>query len=270
MSNTAITFITYIDTMQEKIKSVYEEMHTASTPAEVVDHLDDIKNIVASLDKYTMLNLNTASQLLYEFRAKINTLHSIRNVLLDRISKKRSSCVQTNVSSSFYNEDELISNIGIAMVTTTKEPIRLKHITIELLNDPKDYSCMALTKRFESEIALLEIVNSCLSAEFTRILQILNDIRNHNLEMKTQFTDIQKIEELCNNSESANEFIKQIDTALFNDMCNLDIVRSMITKMHQICIALTENYELYSKVIDSYTALTMEAFFDKDAPYEIC
>lgn len=270
MENTAITFITYIDTMQEKLKCIYDEINKVSNIPEVIDHIDDIRKIVISLDQYNMLSIRTCMQLLYECKAKFSTLYSLRQVLLERISNKNSAGMQTDITTSFYDESCLIHHIDVSKCVTNK-PIQIDDIIVNPLDNPKDYSCVALINRFVSEGPLLTHITQICTSEFNRIIEGMNGpIRNSITELKNVNDSINFIESILANNDKANEFIKQIDQFISKNIKELINVKNAVTKIHQLCIILTENYAIYDKAVTSYTTLTMESFFDKDAPYEIC
>lgn len=268
----AITFISYIDTMQEKIKSIYDEINKATNLPEVVDHIDEVKTTLNSLNQYTMLLIQTANQMFQEYRLTLNKLLIGRQKMESELSNKRADdSMQPHIIDTFYNEDHLISQIDFKKVISGDNDVNLSDLNIIELTDPKEYSCIGLVKRFESEKPLIPNISEIITLVFNKIFTFLDEsMKSDILKIKSDLSDIQFLEELCADSPEGATRLKQIETFLNQSMISLDGMKKDIAKLNQSFIALVTNDKIYDKAIGRYTYLTVDHFLNKDKPYEIC
>lgn len=277
MENTAITIISYIDTMQEKTKLIYDDINKASTVPEIVDHIAEVKPVLSSLDQYLMLLVQSVNEMVTKYQSIINTISEERLQLQTRLIEKHVSVsMQPNMTDTFYDENLLLSEFDFKSMYLDEKSdfhdnINMSNIEIIELTDQKDYSCIGLLKRFESEKDILLKISQVLNLFFDKNFTFLNDFMKPNvLELKTKLSDIEFLEDLCTDSTEGTNHIVEIDAFLKHANESMEFMKKDITKVHQLLIALINNYKIYSKVIDRYTSLTVEHFLNKNKPYEIC
>lgn len=264
-----------------QLDNVYSKIHEYATtlkdikalkekaPAVLIDKSDDLKQSIIKIGEALPVILQNLKELKYLYRMDATLCRELRKTLLEKIDERRNTEMQANTMVSLYDERNLITDITISHIGSFDEvdidPSR--SIRMDQMVDPKDYSCHALVKKFESENSTIDSVFDIFEKNFDiSISSVQSDILRIS-DIRDAYED-GEIALMLTNPDTPSEKIISLVNKFFY-MGHLTSIRDRLQCIFQISMEIQHNYKVYTEAVKTYTSITLESVFNPNSTYEI-
>lgn len=272
----AISLITHVDEIANSVNSTIKNIKFLcgenSCNSEMINEISMIEDCIKTISPKVMLSLEETKSFMKYLCTMNETLRTIRDHNLNVIDKRRNTEVQMNTMGEMYDEENLITDISVSI--KDKSALSVWQVSMETVEDTKEYSILSLITRYENEAEseLLEDICSITKSECVSVSGKLSSVKEKINALKNICTDTEFISMICDGSDSNEVKVKIGDVCTNINECilSLNSITDTVKRLFQIYQELIHNNKIYSKAITTYTSFTLECFFNDHSTYEIC
>ena len=231
----------------------------------LIDNSEELKQKLTKISKALPLIYQGLKDLKYLYQNEDLQCQTLREVLLEEIDKREKKDLQLNTMASLYNEENLMTDITVPI---SSDDFSVQSIRMDQIIDPKDYSCWAIVKKFESENSTISLIFKLFQRSFdTSISAVLNSI-DRVTELRSRYEDGEIAVKLADPDTPDSESMRLFDDFFLGIWHLVDVFKE-VKKIFQISMEIQHNFEIYTKAVKSYTSITLESVFNPNSKYEI-
>ena len=263
VENLSLAIIKFTNDVMQSCENCIGLFHT---PSSLVEALSDIEQFINQID-HTIVVLPQYVQSLGDGYVELfRVLADNRNSLMCKINERKATDIQMNTMGGIlYDEDNLINEISFN--TIDDDCLSLANIRIDPIIDPQQYSVLGIVNLFQNEKFVLTELENIVKDEIAKLFELTTSCKNLVLDAKTMIKDGDFINKLL--VDDADSYVDLLNRFR---LCSkkAETLRNYVKGLFRVYKALIGNYGIYTTAINQYTSFTLECFFNKDLPYEIC
>lgn len=258
----SLFFLNTLSSTVEKARSAFPFLDESLPPSEILSLSDKYLKLIQVVDGSVSVLTTVGKQLESEYYRDIQQYRDIQNQLINRLNERKATGAQLNINVELYDGE----NLYLEILRTEGKAIEVNPVT-----KPEEYSVLKIVERLKKDGVALNITKERDGEMFASLKEGLGFISS----------SILTIRRLLNNSnymalmstDTASQETIAYSTALFRNIrmiaITLEEIRNVTTEAFQLHLAISHNYEIYQKAIDSITKIALESIFDPTATYEI-
>lgn len=255
----------------KKANDYKNAISNTSSPAQIFDMLEDLQKDSVVLDGAISKIEFNISQVKPEILGLLTQMRQNHTRLMTSVHERNSMELSANTSGFAYDENHTYKDIVVGAVRMqTMDEVMFRDITIDEIIDPREYSTLAIINKLSMFNTPIDVVMGVVDREFSQMGDILTKLKVRFLDLRTIVNSGDCMDILTASiwTDEAKGIKSRILDA-FDGVFLLSSMRKDLILLFQILVAMEGDMEIFEKVVNQYTAITTESFFNPDSVYRI-